>query len=244
MKRKIMAVILMAVPLAWSGIVVAQDDDDHGYITVRATQVKTGHGAEYRKMLGKLAASRQAKGHTGVNVFQSIRGPVSTYYIVTNHDTMAEVGVPFDSGMAEEDWSQWLQDMATHIEASQLTTLETHPDLAILPAEDSTPNMVILRTRVLKPGHNAAYHDIIEERLMPALKAGGSKGWNVSKVVMGDNPNTWFSAARVESWEQLDQPGALASMDAQARTNMFDEMNAMTVSNRTELLRWIPELSY
>ena len=195
MKRKFIAAILMAVPLAWSGIVVAQDDD-HGYITVRATQVKTGHGADYRKMLGKLAASRKAKGHSGVNVFQSIRGPVSTYYIVTTHDTMAEVGVPFDSGMSEEDWSQWLQEMATHIETSQLTTLETHPDLAILPAEDSTPNMVVLRSRVLKPGNNAAYHDIIEERLMPALKAGGSKGWNATTTGAPNASSPGRSTAR------------------------------------------------
>jgi len=243
MRRKLIMAAAAAITLVCSGPATAQDDD-HGYITVRTTQVKTGHAAQYREMLGKLTASRKAAGHSGVNVFQSIRGPVSTYYMVLSHDTMAEAGVPFESGMSDSDWAQWLSRMGALIESSQLVTLEAHRDLGIAPPEGSTANMVILRTRTLMPGNNNEYHDLIEERLRPALIAGGIKGWNVSKVVMGDNPNMWFSATRVESWEQLDQPGALADMNDRQRESMFEDMNEMTVSNNVELLRWIPELSY
>ncbi len=243
MKIRKVALLLATASLTVTGPVTAQESES-GYITVRTTVVKAGHAPEYAEMLGKLAESRSAVGHNGVNVWQMVRGPVSTFYIVSAHDTMAEAGEPFESGMNAADWQQWLNRVGTLIDHSTLTTLRTHPALSIPAEDDSSPNMMVLRYRNLKPGNNVEYHGWLEEKLVPALIEGGAKGWNVSKVVMGDDPNTWVSARRIDSWEQLDEPGPLAYMSERRRGALFEEASEMTASNRVELIRHRPELSY
>ena len=243
MKRTRITLLLATIALMVAGPVTGQESEN-GYITVRTAVVKTGHAPEFAEMLEKLAATRSAAGHNGVNVWQMVRGPMSTFYIVEPHGTMSEAGVPFESGMSDADWQQWLGRTGSLIDHSTLTTLRTHPALSIPADEDAAPNMMVLRYRTLKPGNNADYHGWLEEKLVPALTEGGMKGWTVSKVVMGDDPNTWVSARRIKSWEQLDEPGALAYMSERRRNALLGEANAMTASNRIELIRHRPELSY
>ncbi|MEM9335707.1 MAG: hypothetical protein AAGA33_12735 [Pseudomonadota bacterium] len=243
MKLKEAALLLAGLSLLFAGSAATQEQEN-GYLTVRTVVVKTGHGPEFTELLGKLGEKRSAAGHNGVNVWEMVRGPMATYYIVENHDTMADAGQPFESGMSEADWQQWVGRITSVVDHSTLTTLRTHPALAIPAEEDSPPNMMVLRYRTLKPGSNAAYHTWLEDKLVPALIEGGMKGWNISKVAMGEDPNTWISARRIDSWEQLDEPPPLAYMNQRRRAALLQDADQMTVSNRMELIRHRPELSY
>jgi hypothetical protein len=234
---------LIACVLSFAGTAIAQDDD-HGLINVRTTTVKVGQGPEYQELLGQLAAARKAAGHTGVQVWQVIRGPNSTFYSVTSAANHIELGAPFGSGMSDGEFQRWLARIADVIDHSTVTTLRSHGELMIAADAGSTPNMVMLRFTTLKPGNNDAHHDWLAESLRPALMEGGQKGWNVSSVRMGDDVNTWISSTRVDSWEQLDEPGPFAHMTERARANMFKDYNERVQSSRVELIRFVPELSY
>lgn len=229
--------------LAFSGIAIAQDDD-HGLITVRTTTVKAGKGQEYQELLGKLAAARKAAGHSGVTVWQVVRGPSSTFYTVTYADKHADLGGPFDSGMSDGDWQRWVSRITDVVDHSVLTTLRTHPELSIAGDSDSPPNMAVLRFSTLESGQNAAHHEWLQNDLRPALIEGGSKGWNVSNVTLGDDVSTWISSSRLDSWAQLDEPAVFANMSERARNNLLEDYYSRVHTTRVEVVRRIPELSY
>ena len=240
--RKIL-VTLVASGLAFSGVAIAQDDD-HGLINVRTTYVKPGRGQEYQELMGQLAASRKAAGHSGVAMYQVIRGRVGTFYTVTSVDDYAGFSDPFDSGMSDGDWQRWIGRITDTIDHSVVSVLRTHGDLAIVPDSDTPPNMFQLRFTELEVGHGADYHDWVENSPVPALRAGNTTGWTISEVRMGDDINTWVSARRIDSWADLDGPAALAHMSQRERTNMLAERGDMVRSARVELIRILPELSY
>jgi hypothetical protein len=243
MKYVKILVSFAACMLAFAGPAHAQDDS-HGLITVRTTKVKMGRGDEYRELLAKLAASRKAAGHSGVTGWQVIRGPASTYYTVSSAENYAAFDEPFDSGMSEADWERWLSRITDVIEHSTLAILQTHGELSIPADPDSAPNMVMLRFSVLRPGNNSEHHEWLEKTLVPAMQGGNRKGWNISRVMIGDDVNTWVSSLRVDSWEQLDGPGPFAHMSERQRENMLEDYSERLQSSRTEMIRFLPELSY
>lgn len=244
MKITKMILSLAACGLALPGLAVAQDDDSHGLISVRATTVKVGKGMEYREQLAKLAAARKAAGHSGVNVWQVIRGPAFTYYSVTSADNYAEYDEQFDSGMSDTDWARWLSRNAGIIDHAIVTTLRTHGELTIASESGSAPNMAILRYSALKPGNGGDHHEWLQETLRPNMMEGNTKGWNVSNVTLGEDVNTWISATRLDSWEQMDGPGPFSHMSERARNNMFEDYLERVESVRTEVIRHLPALSY
>ena len=69
-------------------------------------------------------------------------------------------------------------------------------------------------------------------------------GVTFSEMELGDNVNTWVSARRLNSFADLDNPGAFSHMSERARRNMFEEYNDRVVTSRVEIVRLIPELSY
>ena len=125
---------LAGLMLAVSGTAVAQDDE-HGLINVRTTVVKPGTAPEYLEVMSQLAASRSAAGHSGVDMWQVVRGPVGTFYSVTYIDSYSVFDTAFDSGMSEGDWARWIGRITAVIDHSVLTTLRTHPELARVPME-------------------------------------------------------------------------------------------------------------
>jgi hypothetical protein len=234
---------IAAAVLAFSGSAIAQDDD-HGLITVRTTTVKVGKGPEYRELIGKLAAARKAAGHSGVAFYAVVRGPTSTFYTVTTTDNYAAFDQSYDSGMSDGEWQRWLGRLSNVVDHSVLTTLRTHGELGI-PADDgSAPGLLQLRFTVVEPGTGGEHHEWLADTLLPAMREGGQKGYNVSDVRLGDDVNTWISARRLDSWAQLDQPGPFAHMSERARNNMFEDYNDRVVSSRVEIVRFVPELSY
>jgi len=243
MKIPKMLLALAASVLAISGTAIAQDDD-HGLYTVRATTVIPGKGQEYQELMAKLATSRKAAGHSGVNMWQVVRGPASTFYTVTDAEKYADLAGPFDSGMSDGDWQRWLSRIVDVIDHSVVTTLRTHGELAITAESGGAPNMVLLRYSVLKPGTGDDHHEWLGESLVPALKAGNGRGWSVSDVRLGEDVNTWISATRIDSWEQMDGPGPLSHMSERARNNLLDDYFERVESSRTELIRHLPDLSY
>ena len=239
---KIVATLAVCA-LALPATSVAQDDD-HGLINVRTTTVKPGKAPEFREMLAKLAASRKAAGHSGVAVYQVVRGPASTYYQVTQIDNYATFDQPFDSGMSDGDWQRWVSNITDLIDHSVVTTLRTHGHMAITPDQQSPPDLIQLRYTEVRPGTYDQQHEWLAERLAPALSEGGTSAWNVSDVRYGDNVNMWISARRIDSFADLDAPGPLAHMSDRARNNMFGNYFDRLVSSRVEIIRFVPELSY
>ena len=169
---------------------------------------------------------------------------MSTFYSVGYVDNYAYFSDSFDSGMEAGDWARWIGRITDVIDHATLSILRTHGDLSIPAAEGSSPNMVMLRFTQLQPGTGADHHEWLENSLRPNLVEGNSRGWNVSEVRIGDDVNTWISATRIDSWEQLDGPGPLAHMSERARNNMLEDYFDRAASVRTELIRYLPDQSY
>ena len=177
-------------------------------------------------------------------MWQVIRGPSFTYYSVTPVEKFADFDKPFDSGMSDADWARWLSRLADIIDHSTVSTLRTHGELTIAAESDAAPSMLLLRYSTIKPGSGGDHHEWLQETLRPAMMEGNTKGWNVSDVAMGDNVNTWISATRMDSWEQMDGPGPFSHMSERARNNLFEDYLERAESIRVEVIRHLPDLSY
>lgn len=244
MNTKKMLLVLVASGLAFSGTAVAQEDNSHGLMNVRTTTVKPGKAPEYIELMGQLAAARKAAGHSGVSIYQVVRGPAGTFYSVSFGESYADIGEPFDSGMSDGDWQRWVGRVTDIIDHAVVTILQTHGELAITPESDSPPAMLQLRFSTMRAGTGADHHEWLAESLVPAFREGNAKGYNVSNVLMGDEVGTWVSSLRIDSWADLDGPGPLAHMSDRARDNLLEEYGKRVDSARVELVRFLPEVSY
>jgi hypothetical protein len=235
---------ILAIGLAYSGAVTAQDDNSHGIMNVRMTTVKAGMAGEYMELLGQLAESRKAAGHSGVDMWQIVRGPVSSFYQVSTIESMSVFDGQFDSGMSDADWARWIGRITDVIDHSVVTTYRTHPELAVSRDSDSPPNMMLLRFSVLKPGQGGDHHEWLAESLVPNMIEGNIRGWTVADAQLGDDANTWVSATRFDSWAQMEGPGPFAHMSERARNNMLEDYFGRVQSARTEVIRYLPDISY
>jgi len=237
----IVAIVALALPLA-PATVVAQDDGS-GYTQVRTMIVKGGQIPAYLELQRQFARAEKAADRSR-NFWQEIRGDTSTFYAVRSLDRLGDNDAAFQPAMEQDDWDKWIAAFGDTVASSTYAILRNYPELQI-PADEGTElNMLYLRERNVAPGKSDEYHDWIQNRLMPALRKGGVKGFGYSRVAMGGNNNTWIGTTRLENWSALDGPGPFTDMDADEIEAMLAAGNALLVSSENRILRYRADLSY
>jgi len=145
--------------------------------------------------------------------------------------------------MEEEAWAAWVEVISATTASSTRVILRRHPEFGIPGDDDAELNLLILRYTSVAPGQSGAFHDWVENKLSPALKAGGAKGVTFSHVAFGGSTDRWVVSTRIDSWADLDTPGPLASLSDEDRAALFAEFGDMVWGNEVRMLRFRADLS-
>jgi len=234
----LLAAMSLLVPLTASA-----QDDGPTWSTVRTSHVKPSKVGEYVELQKQLNEAGQAAGLPGRGVWQETRGDLATFYVFNRIENFAQYDEEFTPPMEEDDWAKWVSAISDTTASSSRTIMRTHPEYSIPADEGSEPSLLILRRTTIAPGKGGDFHGWIEDKLVPALKAGGAKGVRFSHVAFGGNTDQWVSASRIDNWADLDSPGPLASVSDEERAALFEDWGEMVWGSDVRILRFRADLS-
>lgn len=240
--------MVTAVAMALAGIAgfsQGASAQDGGLIQVAEVKVKTDRLQEFIALQHELAEAGREAGRTGRNVWQVMHGATNTFHIVEPRANFAEFDGGADFALSGDAFTDWVSRIVPTIDMRTVWTLREYPDLAIAPAEDYEESLIRLRIRTVKPGMNGAYEAWVRDDLLPELKKGGATGIAWYRGVTGMNGNTWFSITRHPNYADMDPPGPLEHMGAEAVAELLSKSASMqTGDNQDLVVAYRADMSY
>lgn len=240
--------IVTAAAVALFGIAAVSQSasaQDGGLIQVAEVKVKTGHIQEFMALQRELAEAGREAGRTGRSVWQVQHGPTNTFHIVEPRANFAAFDAGPDMPMSDEEWTDWVSRIVPTIDTRTVWTLREYPALMIPSADDYEENLIRLRIRTVKPGMSGAYAAWVGDDLLPQLKKGGVSGIAWYRGVTGMSGDTWFSVTRHPSYADMDPPGPLDHMGAEAVAELLGKSASMyTGDNQDLVVSYRADMSY
>ena len=137
--KVILLIFALGVPLFASS-----QDEDRTWLQVRNVHVKPNRVGDFVELQLKLSEAQKAAGRTGRDVWQEIRGDLSTFHVVNSVDNLAELDEAIEPPMGEEEWAAWLSAIREVTDSSTRTILRSHLEWSIPADEDSEPGLLVL----------------------------------------------------------------------------------------------------
>jgi hypothetical protein len=234
----LLATMSLLLPLTASA-----QDADVSYSQIRTVHVKPSMVSEYVELQKQLNDAAKAAGQSGRGVWQEVRGDLLTFHTVSRLESFAQYDEDGNPPMDEDAWAKWLEAIGDVTASSSRTIMRTHPEYSIPVEEESTPSLLIVRRTTVAPGRSGAFHDWIENKLVPALKNGGAEGVTFSHVAFGGNTDDWISASRIDNWAELDTPGPLADLSDEERGALFADWGETVWGSDVRIMRFRADLS-
>ena len=133
------------------------------------------------------------------------------------------------------------------IESQHVWIQTLQPDLSIQSNETTIPALLVVQSAQLLPGKGDAFAASMREDYLPAYKKAGVKDYWVFNTNQGGPGGERVLVRPIAKYADLDRPGLLAQagLNEEAQDKIGARRNA-TLANgiRTEVYRFIPELSY
>jgi antibiotic biosynthesis monooxygenase (ABM) superfamily enzyme len=234
--------LLAAAPLLLPLTASAQDEA-RTWSTVRTIHVKPSMVPEFVELQKQLNEAGKAAGHRGRGVWQEIRGDLATFHVVEGLDNFAQYDEEFTPAMGEDEWDAWVDAIGDTIVSASRRINRTHPEYSIPTGDDSTTELLVLRTTSIAPGKGGDFHEWLEDKLVPALKSGGAEGVWFSHVAFGGSTDRWTIASRIDNWAELDEPGPLSHLSDEERAALFEGWGEMVWGSDVRIMRFRPDLS-
>jgi len=236
--------LLLAAALLFSANAGAQDDEGPQYLSVRTVTTTVDGGATWVEQQRQLAARHKERGDPGRDVWQEIQGDIDTFHIVTFSDELGGGGGPNEDPPMGDAQDEWVAKIGPTVASRSTMILRRNSELSIAADADAEQALLILRYTDVAPGRSGAYNTWLAEKLVPALKAGGAKGVNFSRVAFGGDTNRWVSGARIPNFAALNGPGPLASLSDEEREALFADLGDIVWGSEVRVLRYRADLSH
>jgi len=129
--------------------------------------------------------------------------------------------------------------------SSRRFAVQDRAELSILPAAGFKPKAGVLTLTTIVPGHAADYEAYLKNDLLPVNQRGNVKGYLVSRTTFGGDPNEYALMQLIDSYAEIDKGPATTRVLGEAGARQLTAKGAPHVaSQRRELLRYVPELSF
>lgn len=214
----------------------AMAQDGGGLIQVAEVKVKTSHIQQFTALQRELAEAGREAGRTGRNVWQVMHGATNTFHIVEPRADFAAFDGGPDFALSGDEFTDWVSRIVPTIDTRTVWTLREYPDLVIPSADDYEESLIRLRIRTVKPGMNSEYASWVRDDLLPELRKGGATGVAWYRGVTGMSGNTWFSITRHPNYADMDPPGPLEHMGAEAVAELLGKSASMQTGDSQDLV--------
>jgi len=107
------------------------------------------------------------------------------------------------------------------------------------------PKMIrVLQTEV-RPEKMGEYLDLVKNEIVPAIKKGGAKDYNVARGRLGESTLEVTSVVGFNSWADLDETiGAEKGLGKDGYQDLVAKVRAVIVQSEFDVYRFEPDLSY
>lgn len=235
---------LVSILALFAGSVPALAQDSNPLTNVRIITVKSEHVNDWIELQQESTEASKKAGGPGRSVWEEIKGDHNTFHIVTELESWADYDTANEPIRGEAEQANWINDIIETVQSRREITYRTFDDLKIEADDGKQPNLVSIRLVTVKPGQSGAYEAWLRDKLVPALRKLGSDSFSCGRVVMGDNLNSFYTASRLDSWAELDEPAIFASLSAEERAAIFEGQSDMLVESKRVMLRYHADLSY
>ena len=226
-------VLLMLIPPLGSA-----QENEPTFLDVRIMQVKSGRGAEFQELIGRVASAIAEAGRPPMTIWQEERGALATYHLVTPRGAYGEFDENLGPPIAAGEWANLISRLVDTVDSQRRILVRNYPNLGITAAEGSAPpEFLRLRLREIAWGGNAEYIAWLQDDLVPALADAGVEEMGVGRIVEGDSPRIWILSRPFSSWAELDQPGAFAELSEREIEQIVEVGNALTLTGNNLILR-------
>jgi hypothetical protein len=209
-------------------------------------QVKPGHEAEFQDLQAKISAAYEKTGTSLRYIWApSGFGDQRTWYGVTSLKSLGEFdSPPVKAILGEGEYERFLTRSAAAIDGVRYLTIESRPNLSIQ-TKEKLGGLWQLSTVQVQFGKEAAFEELMERELLPAMKKAGIKAYLVNRVMLGGMVGTYFLATPLKSLKDLDGGSVAAkALGPEAWQAFRTKLGALIVSAETDTLRVVSELSY
>ncbi len=212
-----------------------------------------------RILLSKVKSDRvpdyeaAVKEYMGVLKKASSRHPISAWVSLTGDHEYARVDNfmkwaemdssphPYDSGISEQDRAS-LQGIGpritSYVETARTVIVTIPPDLNTT-AGQPLPPMVEVTWLRLQLGKGAEYRTLAKNELLPSEKQMGRKFLYIGNVAFGDYAGQEMIVGGLSKWAEFDGESTPESYQ-----KYLAKANAMAISRKRDVYRFLPELSY
>src|SRR5262245_4998512 len=136
----------------------------------------------------------------------------------------------------------WAAKRGRMIMSSRSFLITARPDLGIAPKTNEAPKVGVRTRSIVTPGRTAEHEKWLKENLLPVLGKTNVKGFYVSRVGLGGDPNEYISLSLFDSFADLEKfPAAIEKAAAEAKQG--PEPAGILIYTERAVFRYVPELS-
>jgi hypothetical protein len=212
---------------------------------VAIVQVKPEMGSEWQDYLKNHANPALQKGgvkERGVWTTATF-GEGGEYVLVTPIESLSQLDNPGPAikALGQEGATALLTKRQRLITSSRTFTVTARPDLGVAPKAGYAFKLGVGATVNVTPGRIAEYEKSLKD-LSATLAKTNAKGFLVSKVGLGGDPNSYITLALFDNWADLEKfPAAFTKAAADAK--LTPAPAGVVAHSEWRVYRYVPELS-
>ncbi len=173
------------------------------------TRVKPEMVNEYRELLKNetLPAFKKAGGKVWATWTTAIFGEGAVFWTIRPIDSLKQFDEPIFivKALGEAGAQAWAAKRGRMIISFRSFMITARPDLGIAPKTNEAPKVGVGARNSVTPGRTAEYEKMLKENLLPVVGKTNVKGFLVSKVGLGGDPNEYLSLALFDSFADLEK---------------------------------------
>ncbi|MCI0392803.1 MAG: hypothetical protein MOB07_29075 [Acidobacteria bacterium] len=213
---------------------------------VTETHVKLEMVNEYREFLKSetLPAFKKAGGKVWATWTTAVFGEGGVFWTIRPIDSLKQFDEPnfIVKALGEAGAQAWIAKRGRMIISSRSFMITARPDLGIARKTNEAPKIGVGARNSITPGRTAEYEKGLKENLLPVIGKTNVKGFLVSKVGLGGDPNEYLALALFDSFADLEKFRAVFEKAA-AEAKLGPPPAGILTHTEWAVFRYVPELS-
>lgn len=208
------------------------------FMIISVITVKPGMGAEFDNIIKTEYNPAFTKGGGTISeVWQPVFGNQFEYFFVQpigEKFVVMDSPSPLAKGMGKDGLTAFLAKASKMITSFNTFVVQTRPDMSYTTEMTAPPRFAVVMFMQVKSGKNNELVNFAKNDYLPLVKKSGVKGFWVSQVIFGGNPNEYISLTLQDSFADLDKGNPLNRVNQEDAAKVVQKFPDEIIEN-TEL---------